>query len=45
MDRPFEGVVIGHAAVYGGMIVNFGRHFAEELVAGGLELLCVVSRR
>ena len=40
----FDGLVVAHAAVYGGMMVNFGRHFAERLVEMGADLHFFVSR-
>lgn len=37
-DKEFQKTVVVHAAVYGGMMANFGRIFAKRLVEEGAEL-------
>lgn len=43
-ERLFRGLVVAHAAVYGGMMANFGRHIAKRLVEEGAELHFFASR-
>lgn len=43
-STPLRGLVVAHAAVYGGMMSNFGKSIAERLVEDGAELHFFASR-
>jgi glycosyltransferase involved in cell wall biosynthesis len=42
--NPFQGLLVAHAAVNGGMMANFGRQVAKCLIAEGAELHFFASR-